>query len=141
MADNAGNARRIAALAIVLGVLAGCAVSERSETVFMQQNRTATALAEIIMEAEAKSSHRVDRLYQVENSLIEACAPLNRAAGRKMIGKPVQLDVQLAVAGSLDRCEAEAARVERLVRRLSPDLARLYIDQHKNPMNGVELVR
>ena len=88
--------RRAAAL-LLLGVIMGCAQSERGEAIFVGQNQVAAALGTMLMEAETQDPRQADRLYDAESSLAEACAPLRQAAQQKMIGEEISLELELTV--------------------------------------------
>lgn len=120
--------KRPIVLAIVLfAMLAGCAQSDRGERIFTRQNRAAAALATVILEVEKKTPHRTEPLYDSESRLDEACAGLREAALRMMNGEPVGPRSKMRALASLDECAAETKRIERLVRRANPEVARFYL--------------
>lgn len=102
--------------------LASC--SGAGEEIFTRQNQAASTLATMVMEAEVKSPAAVDRLYEAETQLDEACAPLREIASRRMTGETVGLDSHLFALVSLDRCDAETARIEEFIRLGNPTVAR-----------------
>lgn len=110
---------------VLLGAVAAC--SSSGEQVYTRQNQAASALATMVMEAEAKSPTKVDRIYAAENKLHAACAPLREMASRRMAGEWVGLDTRLVAYTSLDRCESETQRVEDFIRFDNPTVARTYL--------------
>ena len=114
---------------VVIGAVAGC--SNSGEKVFTRQNQAASALATMVMEAEAQSSPqstaKVDRIYAAETQLHAACAPLREMASRRMTGETVGFDTELVAFVSLDRCETETRRVEEFIRKDNPAVARTYL--------------
>jgi hypothetical protein len=114
-----------ASFAILMAVaVVSCGTGEK---VFTRQNQAASALATMVMEAEAKSPAAADSLYEAESQLHEACAPLREIASRRMSGETVGLDSHLIALVSLDRCESETTRIEDFIRLGSPTLARTFL--------------
>jgi hypothetical protein len=109
----------------MIGAVAAC--SNSSEKVFTRQNQAASALATMVMEAEARSPAKVDKIYEAEHDLHAACAPLREVASRRMAGESVGLDTQFVAYTSLDRCETETQRVEEFIRFDNPTVARTYL--------------
>jgi hypothetical protein len=108
--------------AILLGVaVVSCGTGEQ---VFTRQNQAASALATMVMEAEAKSPTAAESLYEAESQLHEACAPLGEIASRRMGGETVGLDSHLIALVSLDRCESETTRIENFILLGNPLVAR-----------------
>lgn len=117
-----------AVMAVIFSTaLVGCTQSERGELVFTRQNQAANALATIIMEAEAQKSATAERLYDAESQLDDACSALREAATLKMSGQSVGLESEILILISLDYCAAETKRIERLIRRSDPAVARFYL--------------
>ena len=110
---------------VFIGAVAAC--SNSGEKVFMRQNQAASALATMVMEAEAQSPAKVDKIYAAENELHAACAPLREMASQRMAGEWVGLDTQFVAYTSLDRCESETRRVEEFIRKDNPAVARTYL--------------
>jgi hypothetical protein len=127
--------RSTLALAVTASV-AACSYS--GETVFTRQNQAASALATMGMEAEAKNSVNLDRIYAVETQLHEACAPLRDIASRRMIGEEVGIDSELEALVSLDRCAMETTRVESFIWRDDPVLARIFLSPKSAEPKGVQ---
>jgi hypothetical protein len=118
---------RLTAVMVLAGAIAGCAQAERGETVFVDQNKAAAALGTMLMEAEMQDPKQADRLYGVETTLAEACAPLRQAAQRKMADEEVGIELELMIFNSLDRCAAETKRVEQMVWETNPEVGRFYL--------------
>ena len=118
---------RTAMVMIFFTALAGCSHSEHGEHVFTRQNQAASALATVIMEAEARESATVERLHDAESQLDDACRALREAAMQKMSGNSTGLESEILILISLDHCAAETKRIERLVRRSDPEIARFYL--------------
>lgn len=139
MIRNALNAVSRSTLAIAaiaaIGALAAC--SNSGEQIFTRQNQAATALATMVMDAEAKgapqSAAKIDRIYAAESDLHEACAPLREMASQRMSGETVGFDAELIALVSLDRCEAETRRVEDFIRTDNPAVARAYLSPTYSP--------
>lgn len=110
-------------------MLAVAACSQSGERVFTRQNQAASALATLGMEAETKSPRKfdLDLIYDAEDQLHEACAPLRKVASTRMSGQEVGFDTQLVALASLDRCETETTRVEGFIWKASPTVARTYL--------------
>ena len=116
------------AMAVIFVIaLAGCSQTERGEKVFARQNQAASALATVIMESDARETASVDRLHDAESELHEACSALREAALLKMKGKSTGLGSEILILISLDHCAAETSRIEQLVRRTDPEVARFYL--------------
>ena len=120
---------------VVIGAIAGC--SNSGEKVFTRQNQAASALATMVMEAEAQSptqsAGKVDQIYAAENQLQDACAPLREMASRRMTGETVGFDTELVAFVTLDRCESETRRVEEFIRKDNPAIARTYLSPTYTP--------
>lgn len=119
----------IRATLVSAAVLAVAACAQTGERVFTRQNQAASALATLGMEAETKSPRKIDldMIYDAEDQLHEACAPLRKVASTRMMGRDVAIDTQLVALVSLDRCETETTRVEGFIWRASPTVARTYL--------------
>ena len=136
MIRNTLNAVSRSTLAIAaIGALAAC--SNSGEQIFTRQNQAATALATMVMDAEAKgapqSAAKIDRIYAAESDLHEACAPLREMASQRMSGETVGLDAELVALVSLDRCEDETRRIEEFIRTDNPAVARAYLSPTYSP--------
>lgn len=106
-------------------LLSGCTHS--GEMVFSRQNKVASALATMSMEAEAKNSPNIEMIYAAEDQLHAACAPLRDVASQRMSGETVAMDAELVAFISLDRCSVETRRVESLILNGDPAVARIYL--------------
>ncbi len=116
----------LAVLGLVTG-LGGCTLSERAETVYLQQHRASTALTETIVFVEEADPKLADSLYETESALDDACAPLREASYRKLGGETIDSDLEWAIVDSLDGCAAETQEVERLLWRIDPETARFFL--------------
>ena len=117
--------RRIAAVGLA-AVLGACAIRERAETIYMDQQHAATALIDAIAVAEAGDPALADRLYGTENELDDACAPLREASYRKMSGREMDGALERAILGSMDGCAAKTREVVSLLWRVDPDTAAYF---------------
>ena len=79
------------------------------------------------MEAEAREAASVEKLHDAESQLHDACRALREAAILKMSGRSADLETEILILISLDHCAAETKRIERLVRRADPEVARFYL--------------
>ncbi len=116
----------LAVLGLVTG-LGGCTLSERAETVYLQQHRASTALTETIVFAEEADPKLADSLYDTESALDDACAALREASYRQMGGEAIDSDLQLAIMDSLDGCAAKTHEVEQMLWRIDPETARYFL--------------
>ncbi len=117
--------QRIAAAGLA-AALGACAVSERAETIYMDQQYAATALIDAIAVAEAGDPALADRLYGTENDLDDACAPLREAGYRKMSGHELDGSLERAIWRSMDGCAAKTREVVSLLWRVDPDTAAYF---------------
>ena len=117
--------RRCAAVGLA-AFLGACAISERAETIYMDQHRVTIALIEAITVAEADDPALADRLYGTETDLDEACAPLREASYRKMSGRELDGALQSAILDSLDGCAAKTREVVGLLWRVDPATAAYF---------------
>ncbi|MEM7225199.1 MAG: hypothetical protein AAF495_19630 [Pseudomonadota bacterium] len=105
--------------------LAGCM---QGEEVFLRQNQASTALAYTIMDLETTQPESVDELYDAEQELARACAPLQKAGVLGMRQEEISLGLRLEIFDALDDCAAVSHEVESLVWQLDPEIARTYLD-------------
>lgn len=117
--------RRYAAVGLA-AFLGACALSERAETIYMDQHHVTIALIEAITVAEADDPALADHLYGTETDLDEACAPLREASYRKMSGRELDGALQRAILDSLDGCAAKTREVEGLLWRVDPETATYF---------------
>lgn len=108
-------------------MLAVAACSQSGERVFTRQNQAASALATMGMEAETSDPDKLDRIYEAETQLFEACEPLRTVASRRMSGEVVSIDRHLVAFISLEQCEVETTRVEQFIWLDNPTVARVYL--------------
>lgn len=113
---------RIAAAGLA-AALGACAISERAETIYMDQQHAATALIDAIAVAEASNPALADRLYGTENDLDDACAPLRQGGYRKMSGQEMDGALERAIWRTMDNCAAKTREVVSLLWRVDPDTA------------------
>lgn len=117
--------RRYAAVGLA-AFLGACAISERAETVYMEQHHVTIALIEAITVAETEDPALADQLYGTETDLDEACAPLREASYRQMSGREMDGALQRAILDSLDGCAAKTREVEGLLWRVDPETATYF---------------
>ena len=125
----------------IMGTALLAACSSTGEQVFTRQNQAASALATMVMEAEAQNPTQVDKLYAAEAQLHEACAPLRDMASRRMAGEQVGFDSKLVVFASLDRCASETKKVEEFIWLDNPSFARTHFGQPYDGSNGSGAIR
>ena len=112
--------------AVILGAgLIGCV---QGEELFLRQNRASAALAYTIMDVEVREPEAVERLYDAEQELSLACAPLQEAGARSIRQEEIGIGLHLEIFGALDHCAAVCHQVERLVWQVDPEIARTYLD-------------
>ena len=116
----------LAVLGLVTG-LGGCTLSERAETVYLQQHRASTALTETIVFAEEADPKLADSLYDTQSALDDAYAALREASYRKMGGETIDSDLEWAIVDELDGCAAKTHEVERMLWRIDPETARYFL--------------
>jgi hypothetical protein len=117
--------QRIAAAGLA-AALGACAIGERAETIYMDQQHATTALIDAIAVAEANDPALADRLYGTENDLDDACAPLREAGYRKMSGHEMDGALERAIWRSMDGCAAKTREVVNLLWRVDPDTAAYF---------------
>ena len=79
------------------------------ERVFREQNQTATALA---FAQDAATGGRYERLLELEDALLEACAALNTLASARRDERTLGLRAQARMARTAPDCEAAAQRAQ-----------------------------
>ncbi len=117
--------QRIAAAGLA-AALGACAIGERAETIYMDQQHATTALINAIAVAEASDPALADRLYGTENDLDDACAPLREAGYRKMSGQEMDGALERAIWRTMDSCAAKTREVVSLLWRVDPDTAAYF---------------
>ena len=117
--------RRCAAVGLA-ALLGACTLSQRAETIDMDQHHVTIALIEAIEAAEASDPALAEHLYGTEGDLDAACAPLREASYRKMSGREMDGALQRAILDSLDGCAAKTREVEGLLWRVDPETATYF---------------
>ncbi len=103
--------------------LAGCAVGERAETLYLYQHRLLVALISTIDTIEPHDPELADRLYDSEDELNTVCRTLQQASSRWIEGHEIEGDLRWQVFASLDACAEKAREVETLLREIDPETA------------------
>ncbi len=111
----------------LIALLGACAISERAETIYLQQHRATTALTETIVAAEAEDPELAERLYAAESELDDACAPLRQAGYRKLYGGEIDGELEWTILDSLGGCVAKTQEVEILLWRIDPETAKYFL--------------
>jgi len=111
----------------VMGLTA-CATRDRAEAVYLYQNQITAALAETVMAAEAEGRD-VDTLYDAEASLQRDCGPLQSAGYRRFNQEELDMAEKMAAYESVEACEARAAEVEALIRKVDPETAAYFLTE------------
>ncbi|MEE8505205.1 MAG: hypothetical protein V3S40_03180 [Kiloniellales bacterium] len=112
----------------ILATLAGCSTGVRAEALYMYQHRTLAALTTAIDMVEPKDPDLADRLYDTEDELQAACAPLVEAGNRRFHAQEIDRDLQWRVYQSLDGCANKTHEVERMLWAVNPESARRYLE-------------
>lgn len=124
---RAGAGRVI--VTVLMLALAGCAAHSQGEAIYLKQHRASIALTQALLTAEFENPAVVDMLYDTESMLNKACAPLQEASYRRMIGDSVDPLLKLKAYNALDTCDATARNVEDLLWRIDPVTAGHYLDR------------
>lgn len=114
---------------VLMLALAGCAARAQGEAIYLKQHRASIALTQALLTAEFENPAVVDMLYDTESMLNKACAPLQEASYRRMIGDSVDPLLKLKAYNALDTCDATARNVEDLLWRIDPVTAGHYLDR------------
>ncbi len=114
---------------VLMLALAGCAARAQGEAIYLKQHRASIALTQALLTAEFENPAVVDMLYNTESMLNKACAPLQEASYRRLIGDPVDPLLKLKAYNALDTCDATARNVEDLLWRIDPVTAGHYLDR------------
>ncbi len=133
LAGQPGKTARAGAGGVIATVLmlalAGCAVRAQGEAIYLKQHRASIALTQALLTAEFENPAVVDMLYDTESMLNKACAPLQEASYRRMIGDPVDPLLKLKAYNALDTCDTTARSVMDLLWRIDPVTAGHYLDR------------
>ncbi len=116
-------------LASAMAGLGACATRDRAEAVYLYQNRITAALAEAVTAAEAEGREVVDALYEAEASLQRDCGPLQSAGYRRFNQEELDMAEKMAAYESVEACEARAAEVEALIRKVDPETAAYFLTE------------
>ncbi len=128
MARKASRAIGFASTAAILAAaLGGCTIGQRAEAVYFQQHQVLAALTAAIDAIEPRDPELADVLYDTEDGLNVACAPLWSAGNRRIRQQEIDGSLKWEVFQSLDDCAAKTREVERMIWRVAPDTARLYL--------------
>ena len=107
--------RGICALVMATLLLSGCA-TRASEALFKEQHTLSTELAYAIFDAERNNDLvRAEKLYDLEDSLRNACGPFQKAAYRKLTEGEVDFELGMAVMGAYPYCYDEIYRVRTIL--------------------------
>jgi len=122
-----GLNRLVLALAALMGMLPGCALSpvdlpdgrriavtsdafrDYAEQVFRRQNR---ALDELI---ELQQAVDGDQYFQPEQDIVEACSDLNRLAALRRDGRAAGIGLKRRLPRTVVACDNTVSRVEQLL--------------------------
>jgi hypothetical protein len=118
--------RRVAALGLV-AALVSCSLSDRAETLYLRQHRTATALAEIIVANEIRNPTLVETLYASEAELDLACGPLRRAGYLRLQAEEISSELEWEIVNSLEGCTLKTEEMEALLWRIDPIIAAYFL--------------
>ncbi len=109
--------------AFMAAALAGCAVGERAETLFLYQHRLLLALTTAIVAIEPHDPELADRLYDSEDELNTVCRALWQAGSRRIEAQEIDDGLRWQVFASLDACAEKTREVETLLREVDPETA------------------
>ncbi len=109
--------------AFMAAALAGCAVGERAETLYLYQHRLLVALIFTIDTIEPHDPELADRLYDIEDELNTVCRALQQASSRRIEGHEIEGGLRWQVFASLDACAEKVREVETLLREVDPETA------------------
>ena len=119
--------------AFVAAALAGCAVGERAETLYLYQHRLLVALTSTIVTIELHDPELADRLYDSEDELNTVCRALWQAGSRRIEAHEIEGGLRWQVFASLDACAEKAREVETLLREVDPEAAERYLGDGDRP--------
>ncbi len=119
--------------AFMAAALAGCAVGERAETLYLYQHRLLVALTSTIVTIEPHDPELADRLYDSEDELNTVCRALWRAGSRRIEAQEIEGGLRWQVFASLDACAEKTREVETLLREVDPEAAERYLGDGDHP--------
>lgn len=88
---------------------------QRAERVFRMQNQVTTRAMFAQMDPGTRDAQELERLYEAEAAVREACEPLNRVALSYVDAHEPTLAEKLRVPASLAPCERETQRLDGLL--------------------------
>ncbi len=109
--------------AFMATALAGCAVGERAETLYLYQHRLLVALISTIDTIEPYDPELADRLYDSEDEINTVCRALQQAGSRRIEGREIEGGLRWQAFASLNACAEKAREVETLLREIYPETA------------------
>ncbi len=134
MVRTTSRANRLGLIAAFLAAaLAGCAVGERAETLFLYQHRLLVALTTAIVAIEPHDPELAGRLYDSEDELNTVCRALWQAGSRRIEAHEIDGDLKWEVFASLDACAEKTHEVETLLRAVDPETAERYLSGGHHP--------
>ncbi len=113
--------------AFLAAALGACTAGERAEALYLFQHRLLAALTNIITTVEPDHPNLADRLYDQEEELYSACRALWEAGQRRIEGHEIGDSLRWQVFVTLESCTEKTREVEALVRRVNPDVAKIYL--------------
>ena len=119
--------------AFLAAFLAGCAVGERAETLYLYQHRLLVALTTAIVGIEPHDPELAGRLYDSEEELNTACQALWQAGRRRIDAHEIDGGLRWQVFASLDACAEKTREVETLLREVDPEAAERYLGDRDHP--------
>ncbi len=134
MVRTTSRANRLGLIAAFLAAaLAGCAVGERAETLYLYQHRLLAALTTAIVAIEPHDPELAGRLYDSEDELNTVCRALWQAGSRRIEAHEIDGDLKWEVFASLDACAETTGEVETLLREVDPETAERYLGDGDHP--------
>ncbi len=119
--------------AFLTAALAGCAVGERAETLYLYQHRLLVALTTAIVAIEPHDPELAGRLYDSEDALNTACQALWQAGSRRIEAHEIDGGLRWQVFASLDACAEKTREAEALLRKVDPETAERYLGDGNHP--------
>ncbi len=113
--------------AFMATALAGCAVGERAETLYLYQHRLLVALTTAIVTIEPHDPELAGRLYDSEDELNTVCRALWQAGSRRIEAQEIDDGLRWQVFTSLDACAERTREVESLLWEIDPETAQRYL--------------
>lgn len=108
--------------------LAGCATGTEGQAIYIKQHQVSIALTQALISAtEVDDPRMMDALYNGEDALNTACAPLQEAGYKALNKEAVGPLLELKAFYSLETCKTRTREIEDLLWRIDPKTAHHYL--------------